>query len=311
MDITTAFYLYSTMLKIRLVEEAIVNEYPLQEIQTPVHLYIGQEAIAAGIAINLQPHDFIVSNHRSHGHCLARGMDLEGFFKELYGKQGGVTSGWGGSMHIGDIERGIIGTSAIVAGGIPIGAGVALAQKMLSEGITVIYFGDGAVDEGIFWETLNFCKLNDLPVLFVMEDNHYASQTPTEQRHAYADIAHIVQGYEIPTLTLDGNNVFEVAKVSGNLINRIREGAGPCFMRCRTYRWKGHVGCSEDDDMGYRPAAELSIWKTRCPILWLEKYLTEQYPGKAEIEFFSRRDYWQREIDSAISKAKEAPYAVD
>jgi len=312
MDRTRAYDLYSTMIKIRLVEEAIVNEYSLQEIQTPVHLYTGQEAIAAGVSINLQAQDFVVSNHRSHGHCLAKGMNLDAFFKELYGRQGGVSRGWGGSMHIGDMKQGIIGTSAIVAGGIPIGAGVALSQKIKQQrALSCIYFGDGAVDEGIFWETINFCALKVLPVLFIMEDNHYASQTPTEQRHSYRDINNIIQGYGIPALSVDGNNAIAVSESSEDCINKIRSGSGPFFMRCHTYRWQGHVGCTDDAGMGYRSSDETALWKNRCPILSMENYLATKYPGEMNSMISSLRNYWQSKIAEAIRRAKEAPYAVD
>lgn len=310
MDKNKLLNIYNCMLKIRMVEEAIVFEYPLQEIRTPVHLYIGQEAIAAGVSINLEERDFIVSNHRSHGHCLAKGMELVPFFKELYGKAGGVSGGYGGSMHLRDMKRGIIGTSAIVAGGIPIGAGVALSQKLSkTENITVIYFGDGAVDEGVFWETLNFCALQSLPVLFVMEDNHYASQTPIEQRHGYKDITKIVQGFDITTVSVDGNDAIAVSSASEDCIMKIRSGRGPFFMYCQTYRWKGHVGYIEDT--GYRTVEEIEHWKEKCPVQKMERHLQRFYTDEAEEIILRFRDYWQREIAQAIVQAKEAPYAMD
>ncbi|WP_334109657.1 thiamine pyrophosphate-dependent dehydrogenase E1 component subunit alpha [Thermodesulfitimonas autotrophica] len=312
MDMEELYRLYSLMVEIRLVEEAIVREYPMQQIRTPVHLYIGQEAVAAGVALNLRDGDYVVSNHRSHGHCLAKGMDLEPFFRELYGRQGGVCGGWGGSMHLCDMSRGIVGSSAIVGGGIPIGAGVALKQKLCGEeSVTVVFFGDGAVDEGIFWETLNFAALKELPVLFVMEDNRYASQTPKEERQAYRDIVPIIAAFGIPAVKVDGNDPVAVATISGGLVAGIREGRGPAFLYCQTYRWLGHVGPIDDIDAGYRSPDEVSYWRKRCPLARLEAYLRAVDPADAPARMREIRTGWEAAIDRAIKAAKEAPYALD
>lgn len=312
MDIEQAYKLYSIMVEIRLVEEAIAKEYPAQEIRTPVHLYTGQEGVAAGVSIHLKGEDYVLSNHRSHGHCLAKGMELGPFFKELYGRQGGVSGGWGGSMHLCDMSRGIVGTSAIVAGGIPIGAGIALKQKMAKNlGVTVVYFGDGAVDEGIFWETLNFSALKKLPVLFVMEDNRFASQTPSEDRHVYRDITPIVSGYGIPALKVDGNDPVAVAETSGGFLADIRAGRGPAFLACKTYRWLAHVGPSDDTETGYRSREEVAYWRSRCPLMFMEGYLREIDPAGHTARTESIRRRWAAEIAGAIREAKEAPYAVD
>lgn len=312
MNIEEAYKIYEQMVKIRLVEEAIVKEYPLQEIRTPVHLYIGEEAIAASVTGHLTDKDYIVSNHRSHGHCLAKGLSLDRFFKELYGKQGGAANGRGGSMHLVDMEKGIIGTSAIVAGGIPIGMGAAFTQQLEQQSkVTVIYFGDGAVDEGVFWETLNFSSLKKLPILFVMESNEYASQTPAGVRHSYQDIIPLVTGFGITTATVDGNDCEAVWRESGALLSQIRAGHGPAFLCCKTYRWMGHVGIVDDTDSGYRPREEVDSWMERCPILQMGKYLkqVDQDHVESRIKLIASGLY--EEIDCAIKGAKEANYAVD
>lgn len=312
MDLEKIYDLYSVMIKIRLTEEKIVKEYSNQEIRTPVHLYVGEEAIAAGVSMNLNENDYIVSNHRSHGHCLAKGMQLEPFFKELYGKEGGCTNGWGGSMHLQDIKNGIIGTSAIVAGGIPIGAGLALKQKINMEPyITVIYFGDGAVDEGVFWETINFCALKKLPVLFVMEDNEFASQTASSLRHSYDDINKIIKGFNLEEQKVDGNNVIEITEKSYEAIKKIRQGKGPYFLHCKTYRWLAHVGPVDDTFTGYRDMKAVECWKNKCPIKNVEEYIKKVDRTKGIEKMLYIKNYWEEQIDKNIKLAKEAPYALD
>lgn len=311
MELEKAYQIYEKMVQIRLVEEAIVQEYPAQEIRTPVHLYIGEEAIASAVSVNLRADDFIISNHRSHGHCLAKGLDLAGFFKELYGKQGGVSAGWGGSMHLRDMSIGVVGTSAIVAGGIPIGAGVAYKQKLKKESsLTVIYFGDGAVDEGVFWETLNFAALQKLPILFVMENNKYASQTNELLRHGYGDITEVVKGFNLPVVKLDGNNALEVYQAAEKFISAIRSGGGPAFMECKTYRWMGHVGVADDSATGYRSLEESAAWREKCPLAYMENYL-RQADTMANQRIPAIKQEYLRQIAEAIRLAKEAPYALD
>ncbi|MEW6172088.1 MAG: thiamine pyrophosphate-dependent dehydrogenase E1 component subunit alpha [Bacillota bacterium] len=312
MDLEKAYELFEKLVAIRLAEEAIVKEYPSQEIRTPVHLYIGQEAVAAGVSICLNDNDFVVSNHRSHGHCLSKGMDLAAFFKELYGKQGGVSGGWGGSMHLCDMNRGIVGTSAIVAGGIPIAAGTALKQKMdRNRGVTVVYFGDGAVDEGVFWETLNFAALRKLPMLFVMEDNGFACQTAWGDRHAYDDIKPIICGFKIPVYEVDGNDPVMVMEVSDTVLKGIRNGQGPAFIICKTFRWMAHVGPNDDTSTGYRSPEEVDYWKKRCPVERMATYLNEIDPEFAPSRVEVIKAQWAAAVASSVASAKEAPYAVD
>lgn len=312
MKLEKVYELYTMLVKIRLAEEGIIGEYPNQEIRTPVHLCLGQEAIAVGVSSCLDDNDYIVSNHRCHGHSLAKGLELEPFFLELYGKKGGVANGWGGSMHLCDMKHGVIGTSAIVAGGIPIGAGAALAQKIKGlSGITVIYFGDGAIDEGIFWETINFAGLKKLPILFVLENNKYASQTPDFMRHAYRDIRPIVSGFGIPVMELDGTDTIAIAEMCRLIVQNIRAGQGPQFLICDTYRWLGHVGPVDDSSTGYRSPQEVERWREKCPLKQLGKYLQQKDPQNSSVRLQRIEEDWKKRVLAAIQQAKEAPYAVD
>lgn len=307
-----SYQLYENMLYIRMVEEAIVDVYPQKKIKTPVHLYIGQEAVAAGISFHLTADDYVMSNHRSHGHTLAKGLSLKGFFAELYGKAAGVSKGNGGSMHLVDMEKGVLGTSAIVAGGIPIGVGAAFKQKLNNEkGLTVIYFGDGAVDEGVFWESINFAMLQQLPVLFVMENNLYASQTHSQLRHGYRNILDIVKGYGMKASICDGNSVLKVNEAAKNAIDWIRSGQGPAFIQFDTYRWMGHVGTTDDTHTGYRTAEEVAFWREKCPLKQMETHLLEIDPEEYLHQIQQMKNAYQISIEEAIQFAEEMPYAVD
>lgn len=300
------------MVLIRCVEEKICEEYPNQDIRTPVHLYIGEEAVASSISVLLRDSDYIISNHRSHGHCLAKGMELEPFFLEIYGKKGGCCEGYGGSMHLKDDRRGIIGTSAIVAGGLPISAGVAYKQILNgNDDITVVYFGDGAVDEGVFFETLNFASLKNLPLLFVMEDNEYASQTSKEDRHSYMDIKPIVNGFGIDTYEVDGNKADEIYKTAKDAINKIRKGEGPKFINASTYRWMGHVGIADDSHTGYRSVNEAMERRNDCPIEYMKKLMIDKFGEGNRKKIDEIHQNVGYEVECAINIAKEAPYALD
>lgn len=304
--------IYKKMVLIRCVEEKICEEYPNQDIRTPVHLYIGEEAVAASISVLLRDSDYVISNHRSHGHCLAKGMELEPFFLELYGKKGGCCEGYGGSMHLKDDKRGIIGSSAIVAGGLPISAGVAYKQILDgNDDVTVVYFGDGAVDEGVFYETINFASFKKLPLLFVMEDNNYASQTSKEQRHSYKSIAPIISGFNIETYDVDGNKADEIYSVAKNVIDKIRKGEGPKFISAYTYRWMGHVGVSDDSHTGYRSVDESMAWRNKCPLEHMKKMILNTYGDGAKKTLKAIYEDARCEVDRAVNVAKEAVYALD
>lgn len=300
--------LFETMLRIRMVEEKIIELYPEQEMKCPVHLCIGQEAIAAGVCINLKKEDFVFSNHRGHGHYLANGGDLKKMMAELYGRSTGCSKGKGGSMHLVNADNGFMGTSAIVGGGIPLAVGAAMASVMQKQGrISVTFFGDGAVDEGTFSESLNFAALKNLPVLFVCENNFYATNSPQSARQAIDNIYKRGLSYGIQGIRVDGNDVLEVYDAARLAVEKIREGKGPSLLECRTYRWKGHVGPNCDFETGCRPKEELDEWLKRCPV---EKFarpiLKENLLSEEDIEAMRKRI--GKEIDEAVSFAKSSPF---
>lgn len=278
------------MVLIRRFEEKIIEVYPVQDMKTPVHLYIGEEAIASGVCVHLKKEDYIFTTHRSHGHCLAKGSDPEMLYAEFYGRITGCSKGKGGSMHPVDPENGILGTSAIVGGGIPLAVGTALASKMKEDGkISVSFFGDGASEEGTFHESLNFAALKCLPVIFICENNFYATTSPLAQRQPHDNIAKKAESYGIPGITVDGNNVLDVYEAAGVAVQRARECKGPTLIECKTYRWKGHVGPDCDHEKGCRPMEDLNKWMERCPVemfkdlLIKKQFLTgAQYTGMVE-----------------------------
>ncbi|HHL38961.1 MAG TPA: thiamine pyrophosphate-dependent dehydrogenase E1 component subunit alpha [Deltaproteobacteria bacterium] len=303
----TLLSLYRTMVRIRLFEERVCELYPEQQMRTPVHLYIGQEAVAAGVCENLGKDDYLFSNHRSHGHTLAKGASMKAVMAELYLKRTGCSKGKGGSMHLVDVEHGILGTSAIVAGGIPMAVGAALASKMRGERrVSVAFFGDGAVDEGVFYESLNFAALKRLPVVFVCENNLYATNSRIEARHPTCRIASAATAMHVPGHCVDGNDAVEVYMTAMAAVNTARRGHGPTLIEARTYRWKGHVGPETDFEKGCRPEDELREWMKRCPVKALRIRIASGDPTlrhtMRDIEAAAKR-----EIDEAVSFAKASP----
>lgn len=292
--------LYSKMLYSRLFEEKIVELYPEQEMKTPVHLGIGQEAISVGVLSGLRGHDVVYSNHRSHLHYLAKGGDPYALAAELYGKLDGCSKGRGGSMHVVDVKRGLMGSSSIVSGGVPIAVGAALGFKLqMKEFVSMAFFGDGAFDEGVIYESMSFAGLKKLPVIFVVENNYYATASPQMARQPLDNIYERGKSFGISGFKVDGNDVMEVKKVADRCITKARSGEGPSLMECTTYRWKGHVGI--DEDTGYRTSEEIEQWKKRCPIKLMEnKYGVKPEPDKIKI--------MQEEINTIFQKAKKAPY---
>ncbi len=304
----TLLDLYSMMLKIRLFEEKIVELYPEQEMKCPVHLYIGQEAIAAGVCANLKKADYIVSNHRSHGHAIAKGADLKPLMAEFYGKSAGCSKGKGGSMHVVDVEKGMLGTSAIVGGGIPMGVGSALASSIRKDGlVTVVFLGDGASEEGVFYESVNFAALRNLPVVFICENNGYATNSPQHARHATCEISNTARSYKIPGKCIDGNDVEAVYSATKKAIELARDGGGPSLIEAVTYRWKGHVGPEADHLKGCRPEEELLEWMEKCPVKRFDDRLVgDGVSDKAGL--IEAGAAIADEIEEAVSFAKAAPY---
>jgi len=301
--------LYKTMLRIRRFEERVAELLCSQpEIICPVHLYIGQEAVAAGVCANLRRDDYVFSTHRSHGHYIAKGGDIRALMAEMYGKVTGCSKGRGGSMHLASPDVGLLGSSAIVAGTVPLAVGTALASSLKEQDtVSVAFFGDGAVSEGVFYESLNFASLKKLPVIFVCENNLYSTHMPISACLADTNVYRKAEMFNMPGVRVDGNNVVEVFSTAKKAIENARRGNGPTLIECMTYRWRGHVGPNLDLDKGLRSKEELDSWMNRCPIKALEGFLLEHgilsEPGRIQIG-----EAIDKEIEEAIIFARESPY---
>ena len=261
--------IYYYLKKIRLVEERIANEYPKSEIRCPTHLSIGQEGVPAALATLINKNDYSVSTHRGHAHYLSKGGDLKRMIAELYGKRTGCSGGKGGSMHLIDKEKGFMGTSAIVGNSIPIGVGLALSIKLQQkDNISCIFVGDGAIEEGVFYESLNFAVLKKLPTLFICENNLYSVYSPLSVRQPEGrKISSIAKAIGAEVAIGDGNNVLKSRKILSEVISKIRSGeALTWFLEFETYRWREHCGYQFDNHIGYRDEEEFLLWKKRDPI---------------------------------------------
>lgn len=255
--------LFRQLYRIRRVEEEIARVYPMDKIKSPVHLSIGQEAISVAICRSLRPKDVIFLSYRSHAGYLAKGGDLRAMIAELYGKVTGCAKGKGGSMHLVDAEHGVLGASAVVGTTIPLAVGYAYAVQLRREDrIVVSFFGDGATDEGVFDESINFAALKRVPILFVCENNSYAIHTHQRKRHAVANIAERARVRGIPSAVVEDDLVTLLAKAE-DAVEFVRAGNGPRLLECLTYRWKEHVGPGEDFHLGYRTREEAEPWYQR------------------------------------------------
>lgn len=255
--------LYRLMYRIRRFEERVERLFLAGKIPGFVHLYIGQEAVAAGVLSHYRPGDYLTSTHRGHGHALAVGVEPQAMMAELFGRKTGICRGKGGSMHLFDAGRGMLGANGIVAGGIPIAVGAGLGLRILGqEGVVFCFFGDGALGRGVLHEGLNLAALWRLPVLFVLENNRYASTTGFAESHAFR-VPALVEAYGVPYLEVDGSEVQEVHKAAGELLSWVRNGRGPAFLEAHTYRFKGHyVG----DPERYRSRREVEEARKRDPV---------------------------------------------
>ncbi len=300
--------MYRMMVVIRKFETAIAEAYGEQKMCSPTHLYTGQEAVATGVSLALQKTDKVLGYYRGHGYYLSRGGDPREMMAELYCKVTGSNRGKGGSMLLSSPKVGYLGSSAIVAGGIPISVGVALASKMRNlDEVTVSFFGDAATEEGVFYESLNFAALKKLAVVFVCENNFYAVQSHISKRQAVADnIYKRAEIFGIPSVKIDGNNVEEVYNASVQAVKTARGGNGPFFIEAVTYRWHEHVGPGDDTEFDWRPKEELALWKKRDPIFLFEGKLAKEgilSDGlRAEIH-----EVIDRTVKEAFAFAKESP----
>jgi len=307
----TLLSMYEMMLRIRRFEEKIADVYPEQEMRCPTHLSIGQEAAAVGVCAALQREDRIFSTHRCHAHYMAKGGDPRRMIAELYGKKTGCCGGKGGSMHFTDESVGMMGTSAIVGASIPLAVGAALASTMQGANyLAAAFFGDAGVEQGVFHESLNFAALKRLPVIFVCENNLYATQTPLHKRQAIDNIYKRSAIYGIPGVRLDGNDVLAVYQATRQAVKRCRQGNGPTLLECRTYRWREHVGPNYDYDMGYRTKEEVEEWMAKCPVnSWGNKLLNSGITTEIELDKIARKI--DEEVESAFKLAKADPFPDD
>ena len=303
--------IYEMMLRIRRFEEKIGDVYPEQEMRCPTHLSIGQEAAAVGVCAPLRPDDYVFSTHRCHAHYLAKGGDARRMIAELYGKKTGCTGGKGGSMHLIDEAVGMMGTSAVVGSSIPLAVGAALAFSMQgSDRIAVAFFGDAGVEQGVFHESLNFAALKRLPVLFVCENNFYATQSPIANRQPLDTIFKHGKVYGIPGERVDGNDVLASYLAADKAIKRCRHGGGPALLEYRTYRWREHVGPYFDYDLGYRTKEEVEVWMAGCPVeSWKGRLIKAKIATKAGLEKISSRI--DREIESVFAQVRADPFPED
>jgi pyruvate dehydrogenase E1 component alpha subunit len=297
--------MYRKMLEIRLFEEKVYELYGQNLVPGTIHLYAGEEAVAVGVCANLRNEDYIVSTHRGHGHCIAKGARLDKTMAEILGKRTGYCKGKGGSMHIADFSIGMLGATAVVGAGIPIASGAGLSIKLRgTDQIAACFFGDGASNQGTFHEGINLAAAWMLPVVFICENNLYAMGTRQSQVMLIENVADRAQAYGIPGIVVDGNDVLAVYEVAKEAVQRARAGKGPTLIECKTYRHKGH---SRVDPATYRPKEEVGEWLKKDPIARLKTHLlerhvlTEEETKKIETDVVAA-------IDMAVKFALESPY---
>ena len=297
--------LLRTMVTIRRFEERCAELYSATKIRGFLHLYVGEEAVGTGVIAALEAEDQIVATYREHGHALARGVPMDAVMAEMFGKETGCSRGRGGSMHLFDKQAGLVGGNAIVAGGIPLAIGLALADKMTGrDRVTVCFFGDGAAAEGEFHESLNLAALWHLPVLFCCENNRYAMGTAIAREHARTDLALRASSYGLVAAPVDGMDVLAVEEATRRAVDGIRSGGGPHFLELLTYRFRAH---SMYDSDRYREKAEIASWKERDPIEALAA--TMRAEGQLDDDALARIEAEVAEqIDRAVATADAAPF---
>ena len=291
--------MYRSILRIRRVEEALADRYNEQEMRCPMHLCIGQEAIAVGVCEALRSSDRVFSNHRAHGHYLAKGGDLNSMVAELYGRATGCCGGRGGSMHLIDLSAGFMGSTPIVGGTVPLAVGSAWAANLQGKDyVTVVFFGDGCFEEGVMHESLNFASLHRLPVVFVCENNNYSVYTRLQDRQPARPIYQLAAAHGINAVSGNGNDVEEVLDIAKQAVSNARQGKGPQFLEFQTYRWREHCGPNYDDELAYRSKQEIEAGKQDCP---LAGYLSKLQSRNSEFAGVSKD--FEVEINEEISRA--------
>jgi len=299
--------MYVSMVRIRRTEERVSDLVLNGEIRCPCHLCIGQEAVAAGVCAVLRREDYVFGAHRSHGHYLAKGGNLKEMMAELFGKSTGCAKGRGGSMHLVAPEVGILGTVPIVAATIPMAVGTALASRLKGDGrVSVTFFGDGAVDEGTFHESMNLAASRILPVVFVCENNLYSSHLHLLERRAQDNIVQSAEAHGMPGICIDGNDAVEVYRAANAAVSRARRGEGPTLIECRTYRWRGHVGPSDDLHLSVRREDETEEWRRKDPVLRMRLLLLGDGVPSDEVDGIAAEI--ELEVEAAVEFARQSPY---
>ncbi len=300
--------LYRAMLRIRRVEESIERHYHEDQMKTPIHLVIGQEAVAVGACAVLDHSDPVYTGHRTHGVYLAKGGDLQAMMAEFFCKATGCAGSRGGSMHLLDKSVGFDGGSAIVAGAIPIATGAALAFKLREQtSVAGVFFGDAATEEGAHFEALNFAALWKLPVIFICENNFYSVCSPLDKRQpAYAAIWRKAQAMGVTAERVDGSNVLDVLESTERAVARARAGQGPTFLECVAYRWRAHGGAGDDSASGYRDPGEVRDWQAHCPIATYDSWL-KGHGLLADAEIETMEQEIRDEIRAAFDFAVDSP----
>jgi pyruvate dehydrogenase E1 component alpha subunit len=297
--------MYRTMLRIRAFEERVCQEFAAGHIPGFLHVYIGQEASAAGTCANLRPDDYIAATHRGHGQIIAKGARTDRMMAELYGRETGYCRGKGGSMHIADTDIGVLGANGIVGGGITIAGGAALSAQMRgADQVVVCFLGDGSTNQGTFHEGVNLAACWNLPVVYVIENNLYAEKTRITDTCRLANLAERAAAYGIPSVVVDGNDVMAVYEAVGEAVARARKGRGPTVVECKTYRWHGHY---EGDPQRYKPKEEVEEWQQKDPILRFSKLLLDM-KVLTEKEADEIKQAVLKEMDEAVKFAEESPF---
>jgi TPP-dependent pyruvate/acetoin dehydrogenase alpha subunit len=303
MDLNLVKRMYELTYTIRRFEQVAIEQYRLGNIRGYLHPYLGEEAIAVGTILALRPDDYIVSTHRGHGHALAKGHDPRRMFAELFGKATGYCNGRGGSMHVASLAHYNLGANGIVGGGIPIATGAALGIKRKgTDQVVLCFFSDGAANNGVFHESVNMAAIYQLPVIYILENNHYAVSTPIEQSARVKDLSVRATGYGIPGITLDGNDACLINEAIQEPLRRARQGEGPTLIECKTYRHGGH----HINDPGlYMPKDRLEYWKAKDPLDNLRSHLLNAGMSEAEVEAINARV--EQLLEEAVQFAIESP----
>jgi pyruvate dehydrogenase E1 component alpha subunit len=297
--------MYQTMVTIRRFEEQSKREADAGKLRG-MHSSVGQEAVPTGICAHLRNDDYVLGTHRSHHHCIAKGVSVNEMMAELLGKATGTNSGKGGTMHIADINKGMLGANGVVGSNIPVATGAALSAKLRgTDNVSVVFFGDGAVGQGSLHESMNLAAIWKLPVVFVCENNRYAESTPFEYAVAGGSVANRAAGYDIPGVLADGQSVLEMYEVGGEAIARARSGEGPSLIEAQTYRYEGHFGA--DDTLLYRTEEEEALYRSRDCIDMFRAHLLESSVA-AEEDLQELDEKALTVVDAAVKFADESPF---